>query len=85
MECLPFLTPYSSSSEQYAQQNKAPQGYYRDDRYVRARPDGNCDKDSTAMCTDGGQSFSVCDQGGWVGMGSVAEGTTCQNGAIVEA
>jgi hypothetical protein len=85
MECLPFLTPYSSSSEQYAQQNKAPQGYCRDDRYVRARPDGDCDRDGATMCMDGGQSFSVCDQGGWVRMGSVAEGTICQNGAIVEA
>lgn len=35
MECLPFLAPYSSSTDQYAQQNKAPQGYYRDDQYVR--------------------------------------------------
>jgi hypothetical protein len=59
MECLPFLTPYPSSSEQYAQQNKAPQGYYRDDRYVRERPDGDCDKDGSLMCTDGGKSYSV--------------------------
>jgi hypothetical protein len=85
MECLPFLTPYSASSEQYAQQNKAQQGYYRDDRYVRARPDGGCDRDGEMMCTDGGQGFSVCDQGGWVSMRSVAQGTTCQNGAIVES
>ena len=85
MECLPFLTPYSSSSEQYAQQNKAPQGYYRDDRYVRERPDRDCDKDGSLMCTDGGKSYSVCDHGGWVRMGSVADGTVCRNGAIEAA
>jgi hypothetical protein len=83
MECLPYLTPYSASSEQYAQQNKSPQGYYRDDRYVRARPDGDCDRDSTFKCTNGGQSFSVCDQGGWVDMGRVVQGTECKDGAIV--
>ena len=85
MECLPFLTPYSASNDQYAQQNKAPQGYYRDDRYVRARPDGDCERDGATMCTDGGQGFSVCDQGGWFRMGSVAEGTVCRDGAIVAA
>ena len=85
MECLPFLSPYSASSEQYAQQNKAPQGYYHDDRYVRERPDGDCDTDGSLMCTDGGQSYSVCDHGGWVRMGSVADGTVCRNGAIVGA
>lgn len=85
MECLPALAPYSASSQQYAQQNKAPQGYHRDDRYVRARPDGDCERDGAIMCTTGGQEFSVCDQGGWVRMGSVAEGTTCRDGAIVGA
>jgi hypothetical protein len=85
MECLPFLTPYSASNEEYAQQNKAQQGYYRDDRYVRARSDGDCEPDGAVICTDGGQGFSVCDLGGWVRMGNVAQGTTCQNGAIVES
>jgi hypothetical protein len=85
MGCLPFLIPYSGSTKQYAQQNKTPQGYYRDHRYVRARPDGDCDQNGSIKCTHGGQGFSVCDQGGWVDMGSVAEGTTCQNGAIVSA
>jgi hypothetical protein len=85
MECLPFLAPYFASSEQYAQQNKSPQGYYRDDRYVRARPDGDCDTNGSLMCTDGGKSYSVCDQGGWVRMGSVAGGTVCRDGAIVGA
>jgi hypothetical protein len=85
MECLPFLTPYSASSEQYAQQNKAPQGYYRDDRYVRERSDGDCDKNGSLMCRDGGKSYSVCDNGGWVRMGSVADGTVCRDGAITGA
>jgi hypothetical protein len=85
MECLPFFSPHSSSREKYAQQNKAPQGYYRDDRCVRAKPDGDCDKDGSLMCTDGGKSYSVCDHGGWVRMGSVADGTVCRDGAIVRA
>lgn len=85
MECLPNAVPYFGASEEYAQQNKAPEGMYRDDRYVRARPDGDCERDGAVMCTDGGQGFSVCDQGGWVRMGSVAEGTVCRDGAIVEA
>lgn len=85
MECLPFLTPYSASNEEYAQQNQSPQGYFRDDRYVRARPDGDCDVDGSIMCLNGGQEFEVCDQGGWVRMGSVAEGTTCSDGKIAGA
>jgi hypothetical protein len=85
MECLPFLAPYSASSEQYAQQNKSPRGYYRDDRYVRARPDGDCDTDGSLMCTDSGKSYSVCDHGGWVRIGSVTDGTVCRDGAIVGA
>ncbi|KAM0721294.1 hypothetical protein Q7P37_003582 [Cladosporium fusiforme] len=85
MECLPFLVPYSGSNAQYAQQNKASQGYYRDDRYVRARPDGDCGKEGEMRCTDGGQGFMVCDQGGWVRMGSVAAGTVCRDGRIERA
>lgn len=37
MECMPFFAAYSASNQQYAQQNGAPRGYYRDDQYVRAR------------------------------------------------
>lgn len=85
MECLPFLAPYSASNQAYAQQNKAPQGYFRDDKYVRARPDGDCDVDGSILCSNDGQEFEVCDQGGWVRMGRVAEGTSCRNGKIVGA
>jgi hypothetical protein len=85
MECLPFLTPYFASNEQYAQQNEAPQEYHRNDRCVRARPNGDRDKDGSLMCKDGGQSYSVCDYSGWARMGSLAEGTVCQDGAIVGA
>jgi len=83
MECLPYLSPYSSQTSQFAQQAMTPQGYYRDDRVVRARPDGDCDEDGSIMCTDGRQQFDVCDQGGYVQMGAVAQGTTCENGQIV--
>ena len=83
MECLPNLSPYGGSSQQYAQQAQAPAGYYRDDRYVRARPYGDCSPSGAMRCTDGGSRFQVCDQGGWVAMGAVAAGTTCQNGQIV--
>ncbi|KAK4506888.1 hypothetical protein PRZ48_000621 [Zasmidium cellare] len=85
MECLPFLSPYNSQTEQYAQQENVAGGSYRDDRIVRARPDGDCDTDGALQCTDGGQQFMVCDHGGWVRMGSVAAGTTCSNGKIVAA
>lgn len=77
MECLPYLSPYTNDTSQYAQQAMAPNGYYRDDRVVRARPDGDCDDEGSIMCTDGGQQFDVCDQGGWVEMGAVANGTMC--------
>jgi hypothetical protein len=83
MECLPYLSPYSSSTAQYGQQGETSQGYYRDDRVVRARPDGDCSDEGAIQCTNGGSSFDVCDQGGWVQMGPVAAGTTCQNGQIV--
>jgi hypothetical protein len=83
MECLPYLSPYSGQTTQYRQQAKTPTGYYRDDRVVRARPDGDCNTDGSILCTDGGTMFDVCDQGGWVRMGPVAAGTTCQDGEIV--
>jgi len=83
MECVTFLSPYSSSTNQYAQQANVPSGYYRDDRYVRARPNGTCTEDGALECVYGGSDFLICDQGAWVDMGSVAAGTTCQNGEIV--
>ena len=83
MECITFLSPYSDETSQYAQQALTPDGSYRDDRIVRARPDGDCDDDGSIKCTDGGQMFEVCDQGGWVDMGPVANGTTCSDGQIV--
>ncbi|KAK1091388.1 hypothetical protein LTR48_006399 [Friedmanniomyces endolithicus] len=83
MMCLPNLTPYSSQTSQSGQQASTPQGYYRDDRMVRARPDGSCSTEGAIECTNGGSSFDICDQGGWVQMGSVASGTTCENGQIV--
>lgn len=85
MECLPFYSPYTSSTKQYAQQANIPEGKNRDDRIVRARPDGDCDDNGSVSCTDGGQQFRVCDQGGWVRMGAVAEGTMCKDDRIVAA
>lgn len=84
MECLPFLAP-STGSSAVAQQNNVPQGYHRDDRYVRARPDGDCATDGAILCMSGGAEFAVCDQGGWVRMGAVAAGTVCRGGGIVGA
>ena len=83
MQCVTFLSPYSGNTNQYAQQAMTPHGYYRDDRIVRATPDGYCNQEGALRCTDSGQMFDVCDQGGWVRMGSVAQGTQCQNGQIV--
>ena len=85
MECITYLSPYSSGTSQYAQQALTSHGYYRDDRIVRARPDGDCDDPGSIKCIDDGQQFEVCDQGGWVAMGPVAAGTTCSNGEIVPA
>ena len=85
MECLSYLSPYSSDTQQYAQQGQTESGYYRDDRVVRARPDGDCSDEGSIQCTDGGQQFDMCDQGGWVEMGAVANGTMCENGEIVSS
>lgn len=84
MTCLPFLSPLSSATVSYGQMPGAPQGFFRDDRYVRARPDGSCDVDGALQC-NGSSDFWICDQGGWVDMGSVAEGTVCQSNEIVAA
>lgn len=65
MECLPMLSPYAGSNSGYGQQGNTPNGEYRDDRYVRARPEGNCDVDGSLQCTYSGQQFSICDHGGW--------------------
>lgn len=83
MECITFLSPNSGGTSQHGQQGLTPQGYHRDDRVVRARPDGDCSQNGAIKCTQNGQMFEVCDQGGWVNMGSVAAGTRCENGKIV--
>ena len=85
MECVTFTSPYTSSNEQYAQQAGTPAGYYRDDRYVRAQTYGTCSEDGALECGSDGSTFLICDQGAWVNMGSVAAGTSCQNGQIVAA
>lgn len=82
MQCITFLSPYSSDTSQHGQQGRTPQGYYRDDRIVRARPDGDCSQDGAIKCTSS-QTFEVCDQGGWVVMGQVASGASCEDGHIV--
>ncbi|KAK3699181.1 hypothetical protein LTR37_016542 [Vermiconidia calcicola] len=83
MECLPYLSPYSEETSQYAQQGSTPDGYFKDDRVVRARPHGDCNDDGSIQCTEEGQMFDMCDQGGWVEMGPVANGTICENGHII--
>lgn len=82
MECLPNKTPAGSESQPYGQQDNTPTGYYRDDRIVRSQADGACSQEGALRCSDGGDTFYMCAQGAWVYMGSVAPGTTCQNGAI---
>jgi len=84
MMCLPFLSPLAGAVEDFGQMPGAPVGFYRDDRYVRARPDGSCDVEDELMC-NGPWDFWLCDQGGWVDMGSVAQGTECVDGEIVAA
>ena len=59
-----------------------PSGFYRDDQYVRARPQGSCSPDGSVAC-NGPSDFSICNQGGWIDMGGVAAGTQCVNGKIV--
>lgn len=81
--CFPNLSPYSSSTSQYAQQADAPTGYYRDDRIARSQPYGSCSPDGSITCSDDGSMFYMCDHGGKVLMGNVAAGTTCTNGEIV--
>lgn len=76
MKCLPWLSPNTITPEG-SQQSGTAQGYHRDDRIVRARAFGECGIDGSIQCTDGGEMFDICDQGGWVEMGTVAQGTIC--------
>lgn len=81
--CIPVLSPYSAATQQYAQQADTTSGYYRDDRIGASQPDGSCTSDGSIECTNSGSQFLMCDNGGWVDMGSVASGTICENGEIV--
>lgn len=83
MECLPRVSAYSEDTWQYAQQSSSPDGYYRNDEIIRARPDGACGEEGSFQCSNDGLSLSVCDHGGWVNMGPVASGTVCIDGEIV--
>lgn len=84
MMCLPSWSPYSSATSGYAA-GSGGGASYRDDRHVRSRPLGDCDVNGALGCTRGGEGFMVCDQGGWVDMGSVAAGTRCVGGRIAAA
>lgn len=81
--CIPVLSPYSAATQQYAQQADTTSGYYRDDRIGASQPEGSCTSDGSIECTNSGSQFLMCDNGGWVDMGSVASGTICENGEIV--
>ncbi len=89
MLCKPFLSPFTNQTTQFSSDPGAPlpSGSYRDDRYVRAQPYGSCGADGGIECVDAGlgmgSGFLVCDQGGWVDMGRVADGTVCVDGEIV--
>lgn len=80
-----MVSPFSNETSQYEEDSLNSSGSYRDDRYVRARPEGDCSVDGTLMCTSEGTRFSICDQGGWVAMGAVAPGTQCLDGKIMVA
>lgn len=87
MTCLPNLTRYTNAiSVSSFLGAGVPAGYYRDDRYVRARPYGSCGTNGAAMCGDASSGtqggWLVCDQGGWIYMGLLAAGTVCTNGVI---
>lgn len=61
MECLPFLSPYTDQTD--LQQSSSSKESYRDDRYIRARPHGDCALNGSIQCTYDGYQFDVCDQG----------------------
>ena len=82
MACLPALEGSPPGS---GQQPGSPPGQSRADLYVRARPDGACAVDGSYGCADGGASWLVCDNGGWVDMGPVEAGMVCVGGNIVPA
>jgi hypothetical protein len=67
------------------QQSGSPSGYYRSDEYGAARPLGSCTPDGSIGCLRDGSGWMLCNQGGWVDMGDVADGTICENGSIVGA
>ena len=78
MLCYPYWAPPSKGGN--------PREFYRDDRYVRARPFGECTFNGALQCTDAGygmgSGFWICDHGGWIDMGRVAAGTVCVDGSI---
>jgi hypothetical protein len=82
MMCLPALEESPGGS---GQQPGSPPGQTRADLYVRARPDGGCAPDGSFGCADGGASWLMCDNGGWVEMGPVEAGMVCVGGEIVPA
>jgi hypothetical protein len=84
-ECLPSLSLYTALNNGYTQQSNSPDGSYRDDRYVRSSALGRCTTHGDIRCVSEGKAFEVCDNGGWVSMGSVAPGTSCVDGEIVPA
>ena len=81
MFCRPYWAPPASEGNS--------REFYRDDRYVRARPEGDCEYIGALQCTDAGRGmgsgFWICDHGGWIDMGYVSAGTVCVDGEIRDA
>jgi hypothetical protein len=68
---VPAPTGYSSGSSNSESNNTS--------------SDSTCTSAGSYRCDNGGKGFSVCDQGKWVSMGSVAAGMSCRDGSIVAA
>jgi len=98
MMCLPAVEPNDPG---FGQQPGAPLGFHRGDSYVpagsinnamspggdinNATPGGACSPDGALGCYNDSNSFTLCNYGHWVNMGSVAAGTKCMDGGIIAA
>ncbi len=80
MMCLPYSAANTADTLSNVSAGGGPAGTHREDKYVRAQPLGGCGSvaDGSMECLRGGTGFAVCDQGGWVDMGAVAQGTVCR-------
>ncbi|KAL2044209.1 hypothetical protein N7G274_002914 [Stereocaulon virgatum] len=78
-----LCVPGAGNSTTYYPMGSVANGTVCRDGAIERASDGKCTPNGTLSCSQNGQVFFLCDEGGLINMGSIAPGTRCMQGQIV--